>query len=73
MKHTKGPWFIRDDWFLVSESTADVIAPMGEVNDADASLIAAAPEMLEMLILIQMDGYKSNALDALIKKAKGST
>lgn len=42
-----------------------------EFTIANARLIAAAPEMLEMLMLIQLDGYNSKALDALIKKAKG--
>ena len=38
-----------------------------------AALIATAPEMLEMLQLIRLDGYESRALNALIARARGES
>jgi hypothetical protein len=49
MKHTKGPWkaeqFDAESWKIYG----DGIVVSGGVREADARLIAAAPELLEAL------------------------
>jgi hypothetical protein len=59
-KHTPGPWEVRDRWYIhVAEpgtfSHAEVKCSPGipsdlvEVHEANARLIAASPEMVELL------------------------
>ncbi len=76
-KHTPGPWeyYGQDGVFYIEENGIPentlTIATVEYGNEANARLIAAAPELLEMLRLIKLDGYESKALDALILKATG--
>ncbi len=60
LKHTKGPWTVQEEWgdhYVVTEM-GDYIAVASEIypecsvsiDEDDARLIAAAPEMLEALI-----------------------
>lgn len=81
MSHTKGPWELvirsQDDgiWGCIgAKENRDTFCRVDCANKektANANLIALAPEMLEMLILIQLDGYNSKALNNIIAKAKG--
>jgi hypothetical protein len=49
--HTPGPWYLdahdEKGWFLLSESGPDIMAEPFDCADADARLIAAAPDLLE--------------------------
>lgn len=47
---TPGPWEYRDEeWSLVGPTGQVVIAPDGDMSNADRRLIAAAPEMAALL------------------------
>jgi hypothetical protein len=91
-KHTPGPWkaqklesdglVIRKDGWEVSTAAFDVCANIQYGapirNEADARLIAAAPELLEALELVRMsNGWRylcsesQQVIDAAISKAKG--
>lgn len=89
-KHTPGPWVICHDTeynrICIDDSNGNRFAPICQISLKDttdeylanASLIAAAPEMLEALEYAQEcieKGIKSDdflwQLDALIKKARG--
>ena len=69
--HTPGPWIaekVGDRWmvsgeggYLVCQAT---ILPNKEMEEANARLIAAAPEMLEACILISRGGGDSDLLTA---------
>jgi tetrahydromethanopterin S-methyltransferase subunit B len=79
-KFTKGPW-------VYDESTGDVITddaaqrlvcdvmPVFEQHDKDGYLIAAAPEMYEMLETIlqvfEMDHRTTTDVISLLEKARG--
>ena len=89
-KFTKSPWQVKGDWMIV-DSTDRLIAQFEPLNDelsnsntpesfANAALIAAAPEMYEMLNeisdgLLEAGGYGNCALakriEALLSKARG--
>ena len=89
MKHTKGPWRISDDHFIVAdkgEKYQNICRLNGmdrhEASEANAMLIAAAPELLEALKAVEswMDDLQSinpftqNLLDnvrSAIAKAEG--
>jgi hypothetical protein len=85
-QHTPGPWRIDPEHPLCIESGRGNIAlvNLARASEADARLIAAAPEMLEALKLAQMrilelslwakvpaDGQTFNAVCAAIAKAEG--
>lgn len=78
-KHTPGPWVATRDRYGVTVRAVDrkPIADIwqnGDNPDANASLIAAGPEMLAALKLISgMDIYHEAlaAVDAAIAKAEG--
>ena len=84
-EHTPGPWEVRttpgspEDPCQVGTGmvyTADACGPSLEERDANAHLIAAAPEMLEALERIagkhyQSVGYAREQARAAIKKARG--
>ena len=71
-KHTPGPWHVNDGkgcrWIETSKD--DVIARIykdacsRETFDANASLIAAAPELLEALILLEAEMVASGNANA---------
>lgn len=86
MSYTKGPWSSvkngkKEPIFYEIEAHEDAFIwdiCMGISNKADARLIAAAPEMLELLIAIRKNIDKPSnelneicELDKLIAKAKG--
>ena len=80
---TPGPWHIMEgtDWVIISPevSVAAVYTPRGdrEVRQANAHLIAAAPDLLEALeyVLskntIDMDDAMIDVVTAALAKAKG--
>ena len=79
-KRTPGPWHIMEgtDWVIVSPevSVAAVYTPRGdpEVRQANARLIAAAPDMLAALegLIHDFDRLKAEEIArAAIAKAKG--
>ena len=82
MKHTKGPWKLNKvDHLLLIEDHYSIVAtiePQLHDNEMDnAKLIAAAPEMLEVLELYEgIDDLESQArfteaVIKVIKKARG--
>jgi len=80
MKHTPGPWWIDDDMFIASghgEDYKTVASPNcmdstdhSEEIEANARLIAAAPELLENLIGVTkalsrlIDQYNPDSIEA---------
>ena len=76
-KHTPGPWFATKDsqWNAIAHvgrawniSTQLALSHFGDV-DADANLIAAAPELLEALREIIADGVHCDVVPHLHRKA----
>ena len=56
--------------FTKNTSCKELVADVW-TNEADARLIAAAPEMLEYLIFSHKGGYHGNRLVEIIEKATG--
>ena len=80
MKHTKGPWIkVTGDNGNRLDSNGSVIKHQicCDINDADFDLIAAAPEMLEVLeriVLTYREGELASKWAAeVIKKARGES
>ena len=87
MKHTKGKWFVRKARFNANISkctvevkgkTRDLMIARCGFNEANANLIASAPEMLEALYNAQDALYRSGgdqkdiqAIWAVINNAEG--
>lgn len=82
-KHTPGPWFAGTGWIGAGHvKDGHVVCrlpnfPYGN-SEANANLIAAAPEMLEALELTKrvFENYGASAgvckqIEAVIRKAKG--
>lgn len=83
-KFTKAPWKVSGDWMIV-DSTERLIAQFEQLNDelsngntkesfANAALIAAAPEMYEMLsaLLPQIAGSPAALrVNRILSKARG--
>ena len=83
-KHTPGPWIAipdpnaitQDDWCIGAQGQIDKVAVCSE---CDASLIAAAPELLEalldcernMIISTQADMNRLDRIRAAIASVKG--
>lgn len=81
IKHTPGPWILKqdDDWFGIESiglRYIDTGLPHSE-NEANARLIAVAPELLEMLISLHNACVLSSGSDIevlrLIEKATGES
>lgn len=95
-KHTPGPWHVDTSsisQFNIVDSNLFVVCDTicgeeksDEVNEANAKLIAAAPEMLEILerayktlrpiiaeIALPSKDHLMGSMNAVIKKAKGET
>jgi hypothetical protein len=90
-EHTPGPWFaqesIRDGWYICARNVEHIVVDSHDVGgfygaiikDADARLIAAAPELLEALenLLKVHEGeggtqrHAGDIARAAIAKAKG--
>ena len=76
MKHTKGPWttFEFNGRYSIEQASKELNQ---DILDANAKLIAAAPEMLEVLELYEgIDDLESQArfteaVIKVIKKARG--
>lgn len=78
MKHTQGPWFKSANYHQSKEVVNEQGDSVCNTQPCNANLIAAAPEMLEALILAHQalngDASASHASDEIeyaIKKAKG--
>lgn len=85
-KFTKGKWSVHGDWMIV-DSNGRLIAQFEPLSDdlsnvntpesfANARLIAAAPEMYELLETIENDSSQVpewlwNKIQATLKKARG--
>jgi hypothetical protein len=78
--HTPGPWYLdahdEKGWFLLSESGPDIMAEPFDCADADARLIAAAPDMFDALqAIVDAYGDRDTLLlaqcKAALAKAKG--
>ena len=61
-KHTPGPWWIEKDGSAENNNEVNVVngsdgtmIVYGQANDADARLIAAAPELLDALQYLAAD------------------
>lgn len=52
--HTPGPWWVCNDELVLSQDgdIAEIFSPKGKVLEANALLIAAAPDLLAALIKI---------------------
>lgn len=82
MKHTKGPWKYVDSLFIDTECGLSVAQVLSEdIKNrkefiSNAYLIAAAPEMLDVLLKIAGDtecpDHVTNLILPIIAKAKGS-
>jgi hypothetical protein len=74
MKHTPGPWIPKRVGYTWSVRTkTHDLAPYSE---EDARLIACAPEMLEVLRMVQgcdIHHEVLRAVDAVVAKATGAT
>lgn len=73
MKHTPGPWIVKNK-NVVTNSDFNFVC-----SEANARLIAAAPEMLELLEEIKKEAIQNadscdhelvSKIDAVLKKAK---
>jgi hypothetical protein len=57
MKHTPGPWEVKDNWIIgypeANIAIAKLMGNVGQPVEANASLIAAAPDMAQMLYLVR--------------------
>ena len=79
-KHTPGPWkatkdpdSIRgDDYCIGMETDVARIDRVAVCSECDASLIAAAPELLEALELVLRDCLDSEGLAAAYAKARSA-
>lgn len=80
MKHTKGPWVVRTD--TISNEQGDMIAEVIENKEANARLIASAPELLEAckIVIMHLGPLKNDDVfhelvikecEQAIKKAEG--
>jgi hypothetical protein len=73
-KHTKGPWrYDFDDGYcgeLIAHDGSSVCTFVDEPNAADATLIAEAPALLEVLQEILADGVHSDVVPHLHRKAR---
>lgn len=79
-KFTKGPWFYEEaTGEIYSDNYAEIICDMlptgDEEFDANAALVAVAPEMYELLQKLRahynFSEYCENEVDALLAKARG--
>lgn len=80
VKFTKGPWKVQDDGYgLIGVALRNgfgvLIGHKNKETIANAHLIAAAPEMYEMLIQLQVEGglgiARHRQIDRLLKKSRG--
>jgi hypothetical protein len=76
-KHTDGPWWFDDDYYVLAGEEADIICELWTSDrEANGKLIAAAPDMLEALQAVEgeIDGYRGDLIQmvrAAIAKAEG--
>jgi len=81
-KHTPGPWtFVHeggiDGGYFIDAKEDVVVLPRGRLNEADARLIAAAPDMLvalqDALLHGNLPGWIAKRVGAAIAKAEGTS
>ena len=79
-KFTKAPWKIQDDGYgligvLFRKGYGVLVGHKDNESISNAHLIAAAPEMYEMLIQLQIEGglgiARHRQIDRLLSKARG--
>lgn len=89
MKNTPGPWYRHNSYFVVVRDANDKficeLDEDGDNKEADANLIAAAPELLEALEELRdcvngvldgdytIDHFSTQYADKVIAKAKGES
>lgn len=91
MSHTKAPWKLKfkknSDWSVYGKDGYSIMAISYDTeygrpteDEANAHLIVAAPDMLDVLerldaLLkrenIKLDGYSQMSIDKVLKKARG--
>ncbi len=79
-QHTPGPWYLdahdEKGWFLLSESGPDIMAEPFDCADADARLIATAPDLLSALEgaleCLRMDSDMEEDFAPEIEKARAA-
>ena len=89
-EHTPGPWFVNGPWHIQADTKTAIpvivaqITPLrsgdNEEREANARLIAAAPELLEaleealeVLRVNGLDPLGQDNIRAIVAKAKGAT
>lgn len=82
-KHTPGPWYAKDDGYIMSSGTDELGGVVGYFNatDEDLRLAAAAPDLLEALESIvsrlehsfEYTGVDVSDAKAIIARAKGES
>ena len=77
-QHTPGPWKHDETWGLIKYGKTEICA-LHSGNEANAHLIAAAPDLLQVardyVLLCQLHGMEGAVLDsalAAIAKAEGA-
>ncbi len=76
-KHTPGPWSWHGDELLSATEFVMATRKGSRPSDNDSRLIAAAPDLLQMLKVAQLwldvDGrYDMQGINAAIRKAEGN-
>ena len=76
--HTPGPWKHDETWGLIKHGKTEICA-LHSGNEANAHLIAAAPDLLQVardyVLLCQLHGMEGAVLDSAksaIAKAEGA-
>jgi hypothetical protein len=78
-KFTKGEWNVQfgDMIFASDEINNEQVAVVCNEENKDKHLIAAAPEMYEMLVQLQIEGglgiARHRQIDRLLSKARGES
>lgn len=79
-KHTPGPWIVNTEHDITTADGKHIICntDIGIIDEPfNAQLIAAAPEMLEQLVLVQAylleKGVQWVGIDSVIAKAGGES
>ena len=82
VKHTRGPWYATTrqgswDWLVAQSETIEICqmfhdgTEMNETGEANAKLVAAAPDMLEALLSAITANPDWELITSAIAKAEG--